>query len=47
MSKIMGLGLCLLVVTAAVVFLLKGGHVDVGERAGEIANWFMSRDEPR
>ena len=44
-----GLGLCVLVeaavAAAAAVFLLNGWYADVGEWAGELADWIMSRDE--
>ena len=40
-----GLGLSVLVAGAAAVFLLSGWYVDVGEWAGELADWIMSRDE--
>lgn len=43
----MGIGLCVLVAAAAAVFALSGWSVDVGEWAGELAEWFMSRDESR
>ena len=47
MRKVMGIGLCVLVVAAAAVFLLNEWYVDVGEWAVELADWFMSRDESR
>ena len=43
----MGIGLCVLVTAAAAVFALNGWNVDVGEWAGELAEWFMSGDESR
>ena len=45
MGKAIGLGLIVLVVAAAVVFALNGWNVNVGEWAGELADWIMSRDE--
>ena len=45
MGTTKGLGLCVLVVAASAVFLLNGWYVDVGEWAGELADWLMGRDE--
>lgn len=48
MGATKGLGLCLLavaVVAVVAVFLLNGWYADVGEWAGELADWIMSRDE--
>ena len=41
------LGLCVLaaVVAAAAVFLLNGWSANVGEWAGDLADWIMDRDE--
>ena len=44
-TKGLGLGLCVLLAVAAAVFLLNGWYADVGEWAGELADWIMSRDE--
>ena len=46
-TKGLGLGLCVLLAAASAVFLLNGWYVDVGEWAGELADWFMGRDEQR
>lgn len=47
MRKILGCGLCLLVAAAAAAFVMNGGPVSIGEWAGELADWIMSRDESR
>ena len=44
MGTTKGLGLCVLLIAASAVFLLNGWY-DVGEWAGELADWFMGRDE--
>ena len=46
-TKGLGLGLSVLLAVAAAVFLLNGWYADVGEWAGELADWIMSRDEQR
>ena len=45
MGTTKGLGLSVLLADASTVFLLNGWYVDVGEWAGELADWFMNRDE--
>ena len=45
MGATKGLGLSVLLAVAAAVFLLNGWYVDVGEWAGDLADWIMSRDE--
>ena len=45
MGTTKGLGLCVLLIAASAVFLLNGWYADVGEWAGELADWFMGRDE--
>ena len=44
-TKGLGLGLSVLRAVAVPVFLLNGWYADVGEWAGELADWIMSRDE--
>ena len=41
----LGLGLVRASSWRSTMFLLNGWYVDVGEWAGELADWFMNRDE--
>ena len=45
MGTTKGLGLSVLLAGAAAVFLLNGWYADVGEWAGDLTDWFMSRNE--